>query len=194
MRTPAYLRQSLDRKLADYRAASQSLREDILSLDEAENNLIDALDAQNLIQRVAKAIQQEVHHRISSVVCRCLEAIFDDPYEFRIDFEQKRGKTEAVLKFIRDGLVLDDPIRQAGGGVINVASFALRLASLLLQRPALRPLLVLDEPFGGLRGKKYRSRVRTMLQTLSQEMGVQFIICIDHEAYPEFLLGKVVEL
>lgn len=185
---------TLDRKLADLRAAADIHTENEHRLASAGAALAIAEEAQSTIQKVAQSVQQEAHDRIAGLVSRCLEAIFDEPYEFKIDFERKRGKTEAELKFVRGGLTLDDPMNQAGGGVIDVASFALRLACLVLQRPPLRRLLVLDEPFKNIRGADYRSRVRSLLEALATEVEVQFLLCVDADAYPQFVLGHVVEM
>lgn len=77
---------------------------------------------------------------------------------------------------------------------MEVTAFALRLSALIMARPPLRKVLILDEPFKCVRGRKYRSRVRDLIVELSRELGVQFIINIDVESYPEFKLGKVIEL
>lgn len=160
----------------------------------AEDEMSFASEAQVILQTASQITQQQAHDRISNVVSRCLSSVFDDPYEFRIEFERKRGKTEANLKFVKSDMVLNEPIKQAGGGAIDVASFALRLSCLILQRPVLRRVLILDEPFKNIRGKIYRRRVRALIEDLSKELGVQFILNVDSDAYPEFLLGKVVEI
>jgi ABC-type Mn2+/Zn2+ transport system ATPase subunit len=85
-------------------------------------------------------------------------------------------------------------MEQAGIGQVEVAAFALRLASILLQRPPVRKLLVLDEPFKSIRGKHYKKRVRGLLLMLAERYGVQLILCADVEAYPELMLGSVVEV
>lgn len=187
-------RKTLNSKLADYRAADTLCKQDRIAFIEAEDHLLNTDQAQQVISFAAQQIQQEAHCRLSNVVSECLSAVFDNAYTFRIDFERKRGKTEAQIKFIRDGLELDDPLEQAGGGVVEVAAFALRLACMVLQRPPLRRVLVLDEPWKCIRGKVYRERVRDMVLKLANDLGVQFVLCVDHEAYPQFLLGKVVEI
>lgn len=174
--------------------ARTSLVEAEDELDEAEDELIATRAAQGVLQSIAETIQQKASSKIAQIVTRCLSAVFDDPYAFRIVCEQKRGKTEARLVFVRDGHELDNPEFDVGGGCIDVAAFALRLASLLLSRPPTRRLLVLDEPFKCIRGKDNRQRVRSLLVALAEEFDVQFILNVDIDAYPEFCLGKVVEL
>lgn len=187
-------RRQLDALEADYRAAVKSLKVEQAELMASDDELTASEEARDVIQSVAQAMQQEIHGRVSSLVSRCLEAVFDDPYEFKIVFDRKRGRTEATLVFVRRGLTLTDPLREVGGGVIDVASLALRLASILLTRPPSRRLLVLDEPFQRIRGVENRKRIRDLLVSLADDFGFQIVLNIDIDAYPEFALGKLVEL
>jgi len=104
-----------------YGAAQESLKLTKEGLMKAEEALVNLETAQEIVQTVAQSIQQQIHTRIADVVSRCLSAVFDEPYEFRIIFEQKRGKTEARLIFVRDEQEID-PMTAAGGGVIDVAA------------------------------------------------------------------------
>jgi hypothetical protein len=117
--------------------------------------------------------------------------VFDDPYEFNIRFEKKRGKTEAVLEFTRDGEVYSDPLNEVGGGVVDVATLALRLACVMVSRPAMRRTFVLDEPWSNVRGRDNRKRTRQVLSVLAEEFGVQWILNTD---IPDYCLGKIVEM
>lgn len=143
-----------------------------------------------LTQGVAAAVQQRAHQRIAGVVSRCLTMVFEEPYEFRIEFTSKRNKTEAKLTFVRDGLVLEDPADEAGGGVVDVAAFALRLAAIMFSRPKLRRVVIMDEPFRFV-SRGYRARLANMLETLATELDMQFII-VTH--MPELQAGTIVEL
>ena len=151
-------------------------------------------EAQDFIVEVAHSIQQNVHQSISRIVCRCLDSVFDNPYEFAIDFEVKRNKTEAVLVMRRDGIEFRDPKKEVGMGVIDVASLGLRVACIVLSQPRKAKVLILDEPFKNVRGADNKARLRSMLQALASEMEFQFILNVDVEAYPEFALGKIVEV
>jgi DNA repair exonuclease SbcCD ATPase subunit len=149
------------------------------------------VEAQALLQTVAERVQEQVHGQISRVVSKCLKAVFDDPYQFRIIFEKKRGKTEARMVFVRKGLILN-PTEECGLGPVDVAAFALRLACLVLQKPALDRVLILDEPFKFVSERKdYRERVGQLLTTLAVEMKVQFVI-VTHDQILE--VGKVIDI
>lgn len=147
-----------------------------------------ALGAREIIQNTAAEVQRAAHASIAAIVSRCLEAIFDEPYKFKIHFEMKRGRTEARLAFLRDESEID-PLTASGGGVVDVAAFALRLACLALSKPALRRVIVMDEPFRFL-SAGYRPNIRELLEGLSEDLGVQIIMVTHIE---DLEIGKIVE-
>src|SRR6185503_13063551 len=100
------------------------IEEETAAKAKAERTLTRTQDAQEILQLLAQAVQQQAHTKISGVVSSCLSAVFDDPYEFRVQFDRKRGRTEASLRFVRGGLEVD-PLTASGGGVVDVAAFAL---------------------------------------------------------------------
>ncbi len=184
------LRRKLVAHAAEHAHATRTAAEERLARKTARRRLRHARQAQALAQRVAAGVQAAAHSQIAAVVSRCLTAVFGpETYQFKIAFEQKRGRTEARLLLTRGGLELD-PLDSAGGGVVDVAAFALRLAALVLERPARRRLLCLDEPWKHL-STEYRPALRELVEVLAREMGVQFLL-ITHS--PEFEIGKVVRL
>lgn len=189
----------LDR-LAEYRdaanvatqqreAAKELLRRNRVALRKSRRLVKATEEALAIAQTVASAVQTRAYQQIASVVSRCLSAVFDEPYELQMQFVQRRGRTEVDLLFRRGGLLVD-PMTASGGGVIDVASFALRLAAIVLAKPPLRRLLVLDEPFRFV-SAEYRPRVRALLSTLAEEMGVQFVL-VTH--IDELRSGTIIEL
>lgn len=182
-------RRKVDEHLAERRSAVAVVQEHWSNWTAAEDNIVDAANAQKIIQQVAQSVQQHAHKRISSVVSKCLELVFEEPYTFKIVFEQKRGKTQARLIFEDDGKPLD-PMDATGGGVVDVAAFALRLACLVLSQPPVRPFVVLDEPFKFV-SEGYRPRVKAMLDHLAEEMGIQFLMVTHIE---ELRTGTIVEI
>ena len=147
------------------------------------------VQAQQILQSLAQTVQEKVHQRIVEVVSACLSAVFEEPYLFTIRFEKKRGRTEARLLFVRGELEVD-PLTASGGGVVDVAAFALRVAALSLYRPPLSRVLVLDEPFRFV-SEQYQPRIRAMLEEISQKIGMQLVM-VTHN--PIYATGTVLNL
>jgi DNA repair exonuclease SbcCD ATPase subunit len=180
----------LNSLLSDLRTARKTRQREEDCLQEAREKFSAAEEARSIVQSVAEAVQRESHKKVSEIVTHCLKAVFgDDAYEFEIHFEQKRGKTEASLVFVRDGLELD-PATACGGGVLDLAAFALRLACLVLSRPQRRKFLALDENFKHM-SREYIPAVKELLLSLARSYSLQ-IILITHN--PDLVCGKVVEL
>lgn len=185
------LRNKVNSLLLQRTLAVRKVKEEKSLLSEAREQLLAAEEARKIVQEVSQSIQQAAQRQIASVVTRCLKTVFgkDEGYEFSIILEQKRGKTEARLVFLREGQEID-PTESSGGGCIDIAAFALRLSCLILSRPQRRKLLVLDEPFRFL-SSNYHERVKELLETLADEMKCQFVIVTHSEG---LLTGKVIRL
>lgn len=175
--------------LGEYNHSARQARDEKANLVKAKQHLKHVEASRDILQSAAQQVQEVAHKRLSDVVSRCLSAVFDEPYRLVIHFDRKRGKTEARLTFERDGNEVD-PTTAAGGSVVAVAAFALRLACLVLTRPEPRRLLVLDEPFFGL-DKERVPKVRDLLMTIAKEMKVQFILVTHNE---ELACGKIVKI
>ena len=186
-----HYRSITNQKLIQLKILQAQLKSNKLVLTQSEQRLLDTQQARSLVQEVAESIQEKAHQRISSVVTKCLQTIFgESAYEFKIKFIQRRGKTEAELVFVTPQGDELDPTEASGGGVIDVASFALRLSCLVLTRPRKRLLLLLDEPFKHLSRDK-RPKVCQLLEELSKELDLQIIMVTHAE---ELITGDVVEL
>ncbi len=166
-------RRSLEPLLRDYQQTVTSIKLEKESLAAAEESVKNLLEAQKILQNAAKAVQNKAHRQISRIVSRCLTAVFEKPYELRIEFEAKRGKTEAKFVYLCDGRISDP--HTDSGGVMEVASLALRLAALTLTMPPARKLLVLDEPFVGISAGNL-PKMALLLETLSKELDMQIIV------------------
>lgn len=180
----------LNNLLSEQALILEQLKREKGILQESKDKLKSSLEAQKFVQQIAQTVQHQAHRRIADIVTECLESVFEEEsYEFRIDFEQKRGKTEAKLLFVKDNKEID-PISSAGGGIIDVAAFALRLACLILAQPHKRKFLCLDEPFKML-SVEYHEKVRDLLISLSMRLGVQ-ILMVTHAK--GLKVGKVLEI
>jgi len=154
--------------------------------EDAEKNNIyfqeihdNTLRARIIVQKVAEDTQKQIEYHISNLVTMALSSVFPDPYEFKLRFIQKRNKTEAELLFIKRGNEVDDILENGGGGVADVASFALRIALWSIRKT--RPTIILDEPFKFLHNPTFQRKTSEMLKEISKKLGIQLIVVSDQE-------------
>jgi DNA repair exonuclease SbcCD ATPase subunit len=109
---------------------------------------------------------------IKDIVQLCLDTIWPGEITFDVLFEVNRGKTEARLIFVVDGEEVD-PLDADGGGLVQVAAFALRVAVWTLGTT--RNSIVLDEPFVAL-SDNLQPLAAEVIKELSDKLGLQFIM------------------
>lgn len=134
--------------------------------------------AQAIIQIIAQATQEELQFHINELVSLSMASVFEDPYEFQVDFVQRRNQTEADLWFVRGGERIH-PLYATGGGAINVAAFALRVSLWSLRKNRSRAILVLDEPAQNIKGDDANIKFIQMVKGLSERLGIQVIMVSD---------------
>lgn len=137
---------------------------------------VDIEEALSIVQTVAQATQKQLEFYLSDIVSYALGLVFDEPYRFKLEFVVRRGKTECDLWLERDG-ELTSPMDEAGGGVVDVAAFALRLSLWSLNKN--RATIIFDEPFRFV-SANYRGRVAQMVKEVSERIGLQ-IILVSHD-------------
>ena len=140
-------------------------------------------EARELLALVALETQEQLRYHISEIVTLAMDAVLDEPYSLEVDFVPKRGKTECELWFSRDGERVK-PMDATGGGAVDVAAFALRVAIWSLKADKTRATIILDEPYRFL-SINLQPRAGKMLKELSVRLGIQFIMVTHSEALAE---------
>jgi DNA repair exonuclease SbcCD ATPase subunit len=156
-------------KLESLQSRKDKIVEDLDDLIVKQNALE---EAQAFIQMIAQETQSQLRYSIADIVQLALDTCFPSEYVFDIDFKIERGRTSAQLIFKKDGIDLD-PISASGGGVVDLAAFALRLSAWSLGHTD--NVIILDEPFRFL-SKELRSRAGEIMKKLSKSLGLQIII------------------
>lgn len=144
--------------------------------------------AREIIREVGLQIQKNLQFHISEITSLALDAVFDNPYKLEAEFVQRRNRTECDLVFVRDGDKVDDPLNASGVGAIDVAAFALRVASWSMSSPKPANTLILDEPFKHLKGEEANKRVLDMIRDISKRMGLQVIMISDERISREQII------
>lgn len=170
-------RTEFERRKGERRQIQESIDDTESKIKKLEKRQRRLEKAQLIIQTVARNTQEELEYHVSELVTLAHEAVFEDPYELDLEFILKRGRTEAVLMFKR-GENKVHPMSAAGGGVIDVASFALRVSLWSLARPRTRNVLILDEPFKNINDptREMHRKAAEMLKMVAERLGLQIII------------------
>lgn len=155
--------------------AEKELKEALSERDSKRKHLEAMNGLKAVIQQTAKDTQDQLRLRFEAIVQACLDAVFPGSYKFMMEFVSKRGQVEVDMWLDKDGTRMD-PLDSNGGGVVDVMSIALRLCCLTLSTKA--RTLLLDEPFGHLRGEA-RDKLGELLAIISERLNVQIIMVGD---------------
>lgn len=142
-------------------------------------------NSQAFLQKIAQETQEHLKFQIEDIVNLALETCFPGEYTFQILFNISRGKTEAELVFLdqKTGRQVD-PMEASGGGVVDLTTFALRIACYALEQGT-DNVIVLDEPFRFL-SRDLQQRAGEILKMLSKKMKLQ-IIMVSH-------IGEIIDV
>lgn len=183
MRSVQQLRTQLDVAKGVRRSVKDSLEVEKRRLTEAEKEADASSKAQVILQESARLTQEQLEYRISKLVTLAMESVFENPYEISLNFQSQRGKTGASIFFLRDDEPVD-PLSEAEGGAVDVASLGLQISLWTLQNPRTRNLLVLDEPLKWLKGGELPEKGAEMIKQISHKLGLQ-ILMVSHS--PELI-------
>lgn len=153
-------------------------------IKDKEDSLHKHEEALEIIRTVGLQTQQQLQYRISGITSLALESIFDNPYQLKAEFVQRRNKTECDLFFTRGDMICN-PLDSSGGGPTLIGAIALRIASWSMQNPRSRNTLILDEPFHFLHGKdptketledNLLAKASQLLSQISKQLNLQIIV------------------
>lgn len=183
------LRKRLERAKGEAQKLEKNIRQTTEDLQHNRKSLRRHEQALIIIREAGLKTQQQLQFHISDITSLALDAVFDDPYELVAEFVERRNQSECDLLFVRKGNRID-PITASGGGTVDVAAFALRVASWSMKHPHSAPVLLLDEPFKHLRGEVENEKVLQMVQEITRKLNVQVIMVGDVKVPREVLLAN----
>jgi DNA repair exonuclease SbcCD ATPase subunit len=167
----------LQEKLAErsiFQKQLTELQSEIVKNKEHHENLI---KARFILAEVSRLTQINFTSYVEQLVTMAIKSIFDRPFQFKVDFDLKRNKSECFLR-IQEGEDEEPfiPRDELGGGMLDTISFALRIVLWSLQNPRSSNTILLDEPFKFVGQDELLDRAGQMLKEISNRMGIQFII------------------
>lgn len=152
----------------------QSQMKKTRALIEEKTDYLDTVEkAQAFIQSVAKRTQEQLKFHVEDVVQLAIDALFPDEYVFSMEFDIKHGRTSCSLVFKKNGYPVDI-LKAAGGGLVDIASLALRIAIWSIGRTD--NVLILDEPVARIQPAELQAEAWAIIKELSKKLNLQFII------------------
>jgi len=173
-----HLRHKIERLKGKRETLLHLLQKNEEALVKIKDEEIASEQALEFLQKVAIETQSSLKYNIETPVTSALAAVLEEPYEFKIDFDIKRGRTDCKLLFSRDGNTVT-PKDSSGGTALDVAAFALRIALWSIAVDKTRPVMILDECFKHV-SEDLRAKTGAFVKKLSEAMGIQFIL-VSHD-------------
>jgi DNA repair exonuclease SbcCD ATPase subunit len=182
-------RKFLEQQKGQKAQIEQSIHDYEINIIQNKRFLNQHRQAAAILREAGLKTQQLLSFHISEITTLALEAVFDNPYSLEVNFIERRNKSECDISFVRDGFIFK-PMEDSGGGPIDIASFALRIASWSMQEPISDNVMILDEPFKHLKGEQANLRVLDMIHELSEKLGLQIIMVSDERVSREDIEDK----
>ncbi len=144
-----------------------------------EQNYKNTLEARLHIQNVAKETNNQFKIKIDNSVTTALRSVFGDDYVFDSEFINKRNSTECILSVKDKYNNKMNLLKDKGGGVADIVSFALRISLWSLSVPRSASVIILDEPAKNI-SKQYKELFSQFMKEVSDKLNIQFIM-VTHE-------------
>ena len=160
----------------------------IASLARSESSLV-VLDSKlsmerecaRLFQLTTEASWAMARQLVEELVTRALQSIFfDRNYAFKLIHDVKRGAAAVTFAVVENGQEMD-LVDDLGGGIADVVALVLRIAFVNLYRPAVRQLLILDEPTRMI-AECYQPYVARFVKQVCKELGMTVFLVTHSEA------------
>lgn len=128
-----------------------------------------------------KATTDKTKKEFESLVTYALRYIYNEDYSFELEFGRRGNLQEMDLNIKSPEFTKAyDPLDTEAGGILDVASIALRVVLIELSRPRIMGFLCLDEIFKHL-SKNYISNAHKFVKIISQRFKRQ-IIMVTHNS------------
>jgi len=169
--------------IATKKGSKEALESNITVLDRDVRGLSSDVESyvriRELFSTIGKSVQDRLIGYFSDLVTSMLQIIYGEEYRFELVFEIKRNKPECSPKLYKGDIVLTDLKYDMGGGILDVISFAMRLAVWSLEKPRTEPTFLLDEPFKYVSVDKL-TLVGEALKEIVESLDIQLIM-VSHE-------------
>ena len=170
----AELKEKLEKKVTERDLLVSQMADFKKDVEDLLTHLENLEEARIILQKSAQITQKQLSFHIENIVSHALAAVFDEPYEFKVNFVTRRNYAECDLVFVDENGTEMKPLDSCGYGAADVASLALRVAYWNLSE-GVRNTLILDEPIRNLDKTKH-PLAAMMIKELSTSLNLQFLI------------------
>ena len=130
-------------------------------------------ETRNIFKKAAILTQNNLASHLSSIVTKSLRIVWGDrEMSFHTEFVERRNSTECDMWIEEDGYKYA-LLGSKGFGVVDVISFSLKVAYILLHRSD--NICIIDEPFRNCSRDKHET-LSKLIKGLAEELDMQFII------------------
>ena len=165
------LASDLDRRKGQRDLIATSIAQSESSLAVLDTQLNLEREVAWLFQLTTEASWAMAKQLVEELVTRALQSVFfDRSYKFAMSYEVKRGAAAVTFSVIENGQEMD-LVDDLGGGIADIVALILRIAFVNLYRPAVRQLLILDEPTRMV-AACYQAPTARFLKQVCKELGM----------------------
>lgn len=176
-------RKKLDKKLTEIQLLQTTEKDCKSELIRLEEELELLKEAREVFKKASLITQNHLAEHLSKIVTKALQAVFyEKEIFFKVKFVERRNTTECDFWLEENGHEFEI-MGSRGFGMADIASFALRVAYVLLH--SVDNVLIIDEPFRNL-DKNKQPFASQMIKELSNELGMQFIISTHVDSLKEY--------
>ena len=177
------LLENLNQLKGQSKLLTQQLAEIEIKLSDYANKRVVYTKSVELLTVVQKMTRDKIKKGFENIVTYALKSIFNDDYKFILDFG-KRGNLQTVdFKIITPNRKeANDPMDSEGGGILDVVSFALRIALMELSKPKIEGFICLDESFKHV-SSNYLENVKKFIKAINQKVKRQIILVTHQDTF-----------
>jgi len=167
------IQDELKDKLANKRYVEDQIKEVEERISTEEENKNAAKIAREFLQSVATQTQNQIVEYFESTGTHAIQPLSVEPISVKMDFLEKRGKTECDLYYQDKNGKRLSPMFSSGYGLNDMSSIAFRLLYCNILKT--NKILVLDEPMKQV-SEGYIEEACEILKTLVKSEGFQVIL------------------
>ena len=180
--------QQLERILSRREADLERLQLDIIRLEDSitagRRTMEEWERAREILVNALLGTQEKLKLFVEDVVTLALSAIYGNECSFELEYVTRRNQVEAIPWIVINGERFS-PRDEVGGGVLDIAALALRMAVWAITEPRPAATFLLDEPSKFL-SADLQVEFGRMLSELADSLGAQFIVVTHSPAVAEF--------